>query len=477
TGYTPDEVLGRPWIEHFIPERNRPEISGILAELFGKEQHIHHENPILTKNGEKRLIAWNNTVLRDRFGKPEGTMSLGEDITERKQMEENLFRAQRMESIGLLAGGVAHDLNNILSPIMMSASMLHGEVPENVRAELIDNIEEAAFRGAGIVKQVLTFARGVKGERVILNPEALIGEVWGLVRETFPKSIDSTIVAPKGLWNIIGDQTQMCQVLLNLCVNARDAMPEGGKLLIDFANCEVDDHYLTLSADAKPGRYLRFEVTDTGTGIPPENIHRIFDPFFTTKELGVGTGLGLSTVMGIVRNHGGFVTAESQVGKGTTFRVFIPATQGIAEEQRTNRNTAPATGKGEVVLIVDDEADILKIAGMVLSRHGYRIKTAGNGADALACLAKHPGDIKLIITDLMMPTMDGARLIGLIRRFGFHVPVIAASGYGGEAYREELKNLGVNTILKKPFDAGALLTATHRALTQAALPPAPAQRG
>jgi PAS domain S-box-containing protein len=465
TGYAPENVLGMPWIPNFVAKRSQPENYKIFSELLGDEQHIHHTNSILTQDGKERLITWNNTVLRDRSGKPEGTMSIGEDITERKQMEENLFRAQRMESIGLLAGGVAHDLNNILSPIMMSASMLRGGgLSPEITKELIENIKDASFRGAAIVKQVLTFARGVKGEHAVLKPQALGSEVWGLMKETFPKSITSTVTAPNGLWNIIGDHTQMCQVLLNLCVNARDAMPNGGKLRVDFSNIEIGDRDLSLSPEAKVGRYVKFEVTDTGTGILPENMHRIFDPFFTTKELGIGTGLGLSTAMGIVKNHGGFVTAESQLGQGTTFRVFIPANANTTDAQPLSSRAATATGNGETILVVDDEAHILQIAEMVFTHNGYKVLTANNGVEALDCLTKHSGEIDLIITDLMMPVMDGVRLMEMIRKFGIQIPAIVASGYGKDDYQEQLISLGIHTILKKPFDAEALLASTYQIL-------------
>ena len=465
TGYAPENVFGEKWAENFIPKHCQSVANTMFAELLNDEKHIHYENGICTKDGQERLIAWNNTVLRDQTGKVEGTMSLGEDVTERKQMEDRLLRAQRTESIGSLASGIAHDLNNIFLPIMMSASMLQDDLPQQSRNELISSIEEAAQRGADIVKQVLTFARGVKGERIALNPEPLVAEIWGIVRETFPKSITPIAVVPKNLWNIIGDKTQLHQVLLNLCVNARDAMANGGTLSLSVRNSEVDARDLSISPDAKPGRYVTFKVTDSGSGIAPENMTRIFDPFFTTKEFGNGTGLGLSTVMGIVRSHGGFITADSTVGKGTIFEVSIPATsEATTAEPGAAKKPGTVPGRGETILIVDDEVEILKITKTILTRNGYKVETASNGADALDFLATGADEIQLIVTDLMMPNMDGTKLVRAIRKLGHNIPIIASSGYGGERYQEELSSLGVKSVLIKPFNARMLLGVVHQVL-------------
>jgi len=386
-----------------------------------------------------------------------------------KEAEVRLLRAQRLESIGALASGIAHDLNNILAPIMMSAPMLRwGLKPDEIEKTLV-SIETSAQRGADLVKQLLLFGRGVEGNRTVLQPKHLIKDIVRMVRETFPKAITVESKTAADLWLLTGDATQLHQVLLNLCVNARDAMPSGGKLSLTAENIQLDEHFASMVAEARPGPYVLLRVVDTGEGIPAAIIDRIFDPFFTTKEQGRGTGLGLSTVLGIVKSHGGFLDVRSEVGKGTTFSVYFPATP----NNSTPLVDVPATvaiakGDGEMVLVVDDEPEILKITEQNLERNGYRTVLAHDGVDALVLFTQRRDEINAVLTDLEMPLMDGVALVRAIRKLDPNVQVIASSGIGTaqglEERMDQLKVLGVQTLLTKPYGADTLLHALQQAL-------------
>ena len=303
-----------------------------------------------------------------------------------------------------------------------------------------------------------------------MRPELLVSQMMRILRETFPKSIVLTESTPEELWLVSGDVTQLHQVLLNLCVNARDSMmPGGGTLALSATNIEIDENYASMSQDAKPGRYVVFKVVDSGCGIPAENIDKIFDPFFTTKEVGKGTGLGLSTVMGIVRSHGGFMEVDSQVGKGSAIRFFIPATVGSQLEPDPPLQPVVPQGNGETVLIVDDEPEILKVASMVLTQNGYISVTANDGIDALTTYVQNSALIKLVVTDLMMPTMDGANLTRALKRINPKVQIILTGGQLEETRQSELNALGVQAFLKKPFDNRQLLEAVHNAINRTAV--------
>ncbi len=406
--------------------------------------------------------------VRDPAGQVTHFIAIKQDITERKSLERQFLRAQRMEGIGLLAGGIAHDLNNVLAPILMGADLLKMQTKDDQIAHQLESIVLSARRGAEIVKQVLTFARGIEGERVTLQVKHVLKEMVRMVRETFPRNIQFRVDVPNDLWPVIGDPTQLHQVLLNLSVNARDAMPDGGELAYSARNTEVDAKLAQANPGAKPGPHVRLSVQDNGSGIPPEVLDRIFEPFFTTKELGKGTGLGLSTVLGILRSHGGFVTVESQPGLGTTFAVYIPASPDAASSLPADRPEPLPLGEGELVLVVDDEADILQVTRSMLERHGYRVLAASDGTFALTELSKHLGEVKVVVTDIMMPYMDGVQLIHAVRRLAPGVKIIASSGAlgmpGQRDRTDEVLALGVKHILHKPYPVEALLRTVHAEL-------------
>lgn len=400
----------------------------------------------------------------ERYSQPQkvGEQNVGRvwsfrDITERTQMEARFLRTQRMESIGALAGGVAHDLNNILSPIMVSAPLLRENLGQEEIEKLVHNIEVSAERGAAIVKQLLTFGRGMEGETVPISLRHTVMEVARIVEETFPRNIEIQTSAAKDLWPVTGDPTHMHQVALNLCINARDAMPQGGTIKMSATNTELteDDERLS-DSDAKPGQYVAFSVSDTGCGISPSVVDKIFDPFFTTKEFGRGSGLGLSTVLGIAKSHGGFIHVTSDVGKGSQFEVFIPATPNVEPIQPTEKS-APKKGQGEKILVVDDEQNVLEATAKLLERNGYEVITCRDGAEALEKCGDAKDAIRLVLTDVMMPNMDGAAMMRQLTKLAPGICVVGTSGLEKDERFDEMKELGLEAFLPKPYAPDKLL--------------------
>ena len=392
------------------------------------------------------------------------------DITERKQLEQQFLRSQRMESIGTLAGGIAHDLNNMLSPIMMALSVLEMRFTDKASTDLLSIISASARNGAEMVRQILSFARGVEGRRVELQLRHLIREVENLINETFLKNIQVRTIVPHDLWTVIGDPTQFHQVLVNLCVNARDAMPEGGTLTIFAENVTLDEHFAGLDGEAHPGAYVLLKVEDTGTGIPAKVIAQIFDPFFTTKEVGKGTGLGLSTTLTIVKSHGGFVRVESKLGRGSKFSIYLPAESGprAAPEAAAEAKAELPRGQGALILVVDDEAAVRQITEQTLQLFGYRVVLAADGIEAVATYTRNRGEIAAVITDLNMPVMDGFATIQILRRLNPQLPIIATTGLAVENQLSRVTELGITHFLRKPCTAEALLKVLKDVLDTAA---------
>jgi PAS domain S-box-containing protein len=383
--------------------------------------------------------------------RPEGDYSLAiaRDITERKLVERQLHRTQRLESIGTLTGGIAHDLNNALAPIMISMEMLRVQYP--LETQMLDIIQTSAQRGADMVRQLLTFAKGAEGAHVPLQLGRLVKEMKKIMEGSFPKNIELNIQCDPKLPLVLGDTTQLHQVFLNLCVNARDAMPNGGTLTLEAASQKLDATYASLVPDAKPGDYVTLRVHDTGTGIPPEIIDRIFDPFFTTKGPDQGTGLGLSTVIGIVKGHGGFLQVSSQPGHGSTFIVFLPVHSAGSDTEHIIKAAAGFCGQGETILIVEDETSVRKVMCAVLRRLNFSPLAATDGADGIIRAAENRSELRAVITDLQMPHMDGLAFVRALRRMLPDIPVAVASGRMDDAVAAEFKTLGVTCRLNKPF--------------------------
>jgi PAS domain S-box-containing protein len=422
------------------------------------------------KSGEQIIANCRWTLVPDEKGHPKSVLGINADVTERKKLETHLLRSQRLESIGTLASGVAHDLNNILVPILMAAPVLRGNLPEEERLKFLEIVESSAQRGANIVKQVLTFARGADGDRILLQPIHLLQEITKIVEQTFPRSIGVRTSYPEGLWLIEGDPTQLHQVLLNLCVNARDAMPEGGNLSLVGENFDVDEQYVTMTPGLKPGPHVLISVIDTGTGIPPHVMDKIFDPFFTTKEIGKGSGLGLSTVLGIVKSHGGVVNVYSTAA-GTTFRVLLPAAPEAAAPHKREVEVELPQGHGETILIVDDEVAIREVAKAVLSKNGYNVLVADDGPAALAIFSRQSKEIDVVLTDVVMPIMTGLMLTRTLRKMEPSAKVIISSARDADYSDTELNNLGVEGCLTKPYTRETLLRTLDRVLHGNALPP------
>ncbi len=416
----------------------------------------------ITKDAREIMVEGRWTLVRDINGNPKSVLMVNTDITEKKILEKQFLRAQRVESIGTLAGGIAHDLNNVLAPILMSVEVFRTKFTDEASQRMLGSLENSARRGAEMVKQVLTFARGVEGERMTLQPKHLVKEMQNIVSETFPKSIDIQTHVPQSVLTISGDATQLHQVLLNLSVNARDAMPDGGILTLAVETCVVDTAMADMHEGASPGTHVVISVSDTGCGISQDVIHKIFDPFFTTKEVGVGTGLGLSTVLSIVKSHGGFISVGSEVGKGSEFRIYLPASQVDEAKKVVRERGEMPSGKGELVLIVDDEAAICQITKSTLESFGYLAMTASDGTEGVSLHSKYRDRIKVIITDMMMPVMSGPEMIRTIRSADHEVRIIAtsglSSGYAG------LDEDFIDAILPKPYTADRLLGILHELL-------------
>ncbi len=455
------------WTKTVLPE-DLPKAEATLQNVIASKSQDSAEFRIKLPDGTLRHILAAEGVVLDEHGQVVRVVGVNIDVTERKELERKFLRAQRMESIGTLAGGIAHDLNNILAPIIMSIDLLKGMSVNAEATSILETIAASAKRGADVVRQVLSFARGMEGERIEVQPKHLLSELEHIIKETFPKNIRMFFSAPKDTWTISADPTQIHQILLNLCVNARDAMPNGGSLRLSVENCSLDEQYAAMNLQAKAGRYVNINVTDTGTGMVPSILEKIFEPFFTTKVLQKGTGLGLSTVMAIVRSHDGIINVYSEPGKGTTFKVYLPALDHSSGKvgELTDQASLPH-GNGETILVVDDEASLLTITGQTLRANGYNVLTAVDGADAVAVYLEHKDEIAVVLTDMMMPVMDGQATIRALMKINPLIKIIAASGLHTNDAVAKLSGAGVRHFLTKPYTTEALLKAMQETLSEA----------
>lgn len=458
-GWTAAETIGRS-IGSLLHDMRRPASTEAMRAVveWGRWEGELTQN---TKDGEECVVQSSWTLLTDDQDKTEGILSINVDITERKTLEAKFLRTQRLESIGMLAGGIAHDLNNLVGPILMGAELLKRRIQDEDVCRTLDVIESGARRAVDVVQQVLTFARGTAGERVRIQVKHLLKEMQQIIRGSFPPSITLTLEFSKDLPLVLGDTTQIHQVLMNLCVNARDAMPQGGTLSLAAKHVTIDEAYVTMDPDSKPGEYIALTVKDSGIGMPPHVRERIFEPFFTTKEAGKGTGLGLPTVLSIVRSHGGFMHVESEPGHGTAFHIFLPvAPRGGENVIHEDTGKAPA-GNGELVLFVDDEQILREVVGTTLERSGYRVVTACDGIEALARFAEQSKDISVTVIDLLMPNLDGPVTIKAMRKLKPDARLVAISGHE-EAMRQAGATLSpAIPLLGKPFTSEELLMTIH----------------
>jgi PAS domain S-box-containing protein len=474
TGYAADEVLGRSTRmlrsgAHPAEFYSRMWATISRGEVWSGELHNRRRDGTLYY--ERMVIS----PVCDAAGAISSFVAVKEDVTHERELEEQLKRSQRLESVGMLAGGIAHDLNNVLSPILLSIELMKVDDPTPRQADRLALMAQAAVRGAGIVKQVLTFARGIDGERVPLDPRHLLRDIVDLARETFPRNIEIVTEVEADAGTVVGDVTQLHQVLLNLAVNARDAMPRGGRLTFRLRRERLGEDPALRARRLEPGDYLELAVVDTGTGIPPEVMEHMFEPFFTTKPRGKGTGLGLSTVYGIVRGHGGSIDVRSELGQGSTFRVLLPLAAVPVPVAPPAVRPGRFDGAGRLVLLVDDEESIRTVGSIALGRLGFHVVAAPDGFEALAQFRQRPQAFALAIVDHMMPRMNGVELSRELVALRPDLRIISSTGLGPEpgADRDgadEMRALGIVTRLEKPYTIDGLVTALEAELGPAARP-------
>ena len=457
-------IVDRPLPEHFGAEA-WAELQPLFDRaLAGETVVFEKELPLLAAG--RRWIHGFFTPDHGPEGNVRGIVVLANDITSRKQLEAQLLHSQRLEVVGRLASGVAHDLNNILQPVLMAPRLLRPALSDPEAVALVDTIEGSVRRGAEIIKQLLDFGRGSEARRIPLRLDSLVVDLVRILRETLPKNIVLRCELPAHAQPVLADATQLHQVLINLCLNARDAMPAGGALTIRLSVTELVQPLAGATPAGLTGRFQVIAVSDTGTGIDPENFPRIFDPFFTTKDVGEGTGLGLSTVLAIVRSHDGFLHVSSTVDIGSVFRVFLPEPPAAPAPARAAHMPQPPSaplagdeGQQRHILVVDDEDAVRDLIRQTLLRHNYRISEAANGAEALALFTRNPGDFDLVVVDLLMPILDGASLIRELHRRRPRLPLVAMSGnIARDQISPETKD-SIRALLPKPFDAAQLLDA------------------
>lgn len=464
-GWRADEIMGQQVRSHLYPDLMQPELDEIKDSLLNNGEW-QGELQQIAKTGDKLIVTSRWSLVTSVDGAPRMMLIVNTDVTEKKQLETQFLRVQRLESIGTLAGGIAHDLNNILTPILSIAQLLPLKLPEadEYIQELFDLLQVSARRGSALIKQVLAFANGSEGKRTVLQVRHIITEVQQMLKETLPREIELQVDLAKDLWTVYGDVTQLHQILMNLCVNARDAMPTGGKLQIKAHNFDIDASYARINLEAHVGPYIVLTITDTGTGIPPAIQERIFEPFFTTKESHLGTGLGLPTAMSLVKKHGGFLKIYSEMGQGTQVQLFLPAHETTQEIPGNDAHLF--LGQGEMILVVDDEASIRTITQKTLESYNYRVITATDGIDAIARYAQHKNTIRTVLMDMMMPTMDGVMAIKTLRKMSPDLDIIAISGLRMSDKISAAFEEGVKGFLLKPFTAEELLTTLQEVLNK-----------
>ena len=462
-GYGPEEILNIPFLEAVHPDDRHKVQEMAKARLSGQPVPNHYQLRLLHKDGH---TIWTEVLSHriDYEGRPAILGNIA-DVTESRILRQQLFQAQKMEAVGTLAGGIAHDFNNLLHIIAGHAELLEMELAEkDKKFGELDAIRQSAYRGADLVKQILTFSRKIdaKFESINLNEE--VRRTERLLYRTIPKMIEIDLRLDEGLDRVRADSTQIEQMLINLAVNAKDAMPEGGRLAIETRNVNLDDYYCKSHAEIVPGQYVLLKVSDTGHGMEEDVREHIFEPFFTTKGLADGTGLGLATVFGIVKMHGGHITCVSEVGKGTAFAIYFPVAEAAKPEVVGEQEVAAETGGTETILVVDDEPMIRDLAKRILDRSGYSVLTAGSGKEGIEIYAQHKSDIALVILDLIMPEMGGKQCLEELLKINPQVKAVIASGFAVKGDTKAFLDTEAKGIVPKPFNMRELLRAVRHVL-------------
>lgn len=462
-GWTAEEVLGRQVQEVLYKD---PEAFFKAHSMTLEQGEWFGEMCQYDKCGRELIIEGRWTLVSNEKNQPVSVFVINTDISEHRKLEQQFLRAQRMESLGTMAGGIAHDLNNILTPISMAVELLRMRFTDERSCELLDTVATSARRGGNMVGQVLAFARGREGRRLEVDVQRLIAEIEILLRDALPRNVLLDIRTGEGLRAIHGDPNQLHQVILNLCINARDAMPDGGCIRIDAENVEIDARFAAMNLKAKPGPHLLIRVEDTGEGIPPEIMDKLFDPFFTTKSIGKGTGLGLSTSLAIIMGHGGFIQVTSLPGTGSCFSVYLPASPESAAPALIQDATSLAEVAGEMILIVDDEQPIRDMTRQTLESLGFRTLVAADGGEAVRLFGEHRAEIDIVLTDMMMPVMDGTATILRLREIDPSVRIIVTSGVVAGRELAHMADLGVANFLPKPYTVQSLLKCVRKSLAE-----------
>jgi PAS domain S-box-containing protein len=458
-GYREEEILGKSWFDHFLPTEMQEQVKEVFHQIVNDDLTPveHYENPVRTRDGGERMIAWHNTILRGDQGEVLGTLSCGEDVTERRQLEEQYRQAQKMEAIGQLAGGVAHDFNNLLQVIQGNTEMALNEtgLQSRVRDEL-DEVARATSRAATLVRQLLAFSRRQLLKLEHLALDEVVHELARMLKRVITENIALNIRSVTDLKVVNADRGQIEQVVINLCVNARDAMPDGGELTISIENAELDEAYCEDHAWARPGRFVLLRVVDTGCGLDAETVSRIFEPFFTTKAAGQGTGLGLATVYGIVRQHDGILHVESELDVGSTFKVYFPAVEAVPETPKEKIVARPQGGT-ETILLAEDDTAVRELALRVLERAGYTVLTAEDGEEAIRVFNANVNAIDLAFLDVVMPKLGGRDVFTHIQKIRPKTRVLFASGYTTELGRTDFVLDEDIQLIRKPCQSDDLL--------------------
>ena len=465
-GFTREEMLGRKPFGVILPPEEDGNVNKIWSELVSGRGGQRSINTNLTKSGEIRTCSWFNTVLVDGNANVIGVGSLVQDITEQvkaeqknKMLQQQLLQSQKMEAVGNLAGGIAHDFNNLLQSISGFTQLLLFDCEKENDRRRLEGVEKSAQRAADLVRQLLTFSRKIESNLIPLNINREISNMRAILDRTIPKMVDIRMELDPDLSDIMGDPVQLEQILLNLAINANHAMPDGGILTIETSNTVLDTSFCSEHLGTREGPNVLLQVRDTGAGMDSDTVERIFEPFFTTKEVDKGTGLGLSTVYGIIVEHGAYIDCQSELGKGTVFRMFFPVAGQQAGSLPENGKQEPDVlpNGTETVLIVDDEENILELGRDMLGGFGYTVLTAASGEEAIE-VCRHKGkSLDIIVMDLNMPGMGGFKCMEQLKQIGITVPILVASGFTPAESVDKATKIGADGFIHKPFRLTDLL--------------------